>query len=102
MVLTLPLSMFALTPGLKLTPFLAAIPVSGLSLILQNLLAVSGEPVSVLELAARRWFAGGLRRGAGAGTWAVRGSSGRGECGAVPRWPRGRARAWAGPRWTNA
>lgn len=48
MVLTLPLSMYALTPGLKLTPFLAAIPVSGLTLILQNLLAVSGEPVSAL------------------------------------------------------
>ncbi|HKB05270.1 MAG TPA: ABC transporter permease subunit [Gemmataceae bacterium] len=47
MVITLPLSMFALTPGLKLTPLLSAIPVSGLSLILQNLLAVSGEPVSV-------------------------------------------------------
>lgn len=47
MVFTLPLSMFALTPGLKLTPFLSAIPVSGLSLILQNLLAVSGEPVSI-------------------------------------------------------
>ena len=49
MVMTLPLSMYALTPGLKLTPFLAAIPVSGLSLILQNLLAVSGEPVSALS-----------------------------------------------------
>ena len=47
MMLTLPLSMFALTPGLKLTPFLSAIPVSGLSLILQNLLAISGEPISV-------------------------------------------------------
>ncbi len=47
MVLTLPLSMFALTPGLKLTPLLSAVPVAGLTLILQNLLAVSGEPVSV-------------------------------------------------------
>jgi sodium transport system permease protein len=47
MIATLPLSMFALTPGLKLTPLLSAVPVSGLSLILQNLLAVSGEPVSV-------------------------------------------------------
>lgn len=47
MVLTLPLSMFALTPGLKLTPLLSAIPVSGLTLILQNLLAVSGEEVSI-------------------------------------------------------
>jgi sodium transport system permease protein len=47
MLITLPLSMFALTPGLKLTPFLSAVPVSGLTLILQNLLAVSGEPVSV-------------------------------------------------------
>jgi len=47
MMLTLPLSMLALTPGLKLTPFLSAIPVSGLSLILQNLLAISGEPISV-------------------------------------------------------
>jgi sodium transport system permease protein len=46
MIVTLPLSMFALTPGLKLTPLLSAVPVSGLSLILQNLLAVSGEPVS--------------------------------------------------------
>jgi sodium transport system permease protein len=51
MVLTLPLSMYALTPGLKLTPFLAAIPVSGLTLILQNLLAVSGEPISALTWA---------------------------------------------------
>jgi sodium transport system permease protein len=47
MLLTLPLCMFALTPGLKLTPVLSAVPVSGLTLILQNLLAVSGEPVSV-------------------------------------------------------
>jgi sodium transport system permease protein len=47
MVLTLPLSMYALAPGLKLTPILSAVPVAGLSLILQNLLAVSGEPVSV-------------------------------------------------------
>jgi sodium transport system permease protein len=47
MVMTLPLSMFALTPGLKLTPALSAVPVSGLSLILQNLMAVSGEPVSI-------------------------------------------------------
>jgi sodium transport system permease protein len=51
MVLTLPLSLYALTPGLKLTPVLAAIPVSGLTLILQNLLAVSGEPVSALTWA---------------------------------------------------
>jgi sodium transport system permease protein len=49
MMLTLPLSMYALMPGLKLTPLLAAVPVSGLSLILQNLLAVSGEPVSALS-----------------------------------------------------
>jgi sodium transport system permease protein len=47
MLVTIPLSMFALAPGLKLTPLLSAIPVSGLSLILQNLLAVSGEPVSI-------------------------------------------------------
>jgi sodium transport system permease protein len=47
MLLTLPLSMYALTPGLKLTPLLSAVPVSGLSLILQNQLAVSGEPVTV-------------------------------------------------------
>ncbi|HJZ91062.1 MAG TPA: ABC transporter permease subunit [Gemmataceae bacterium] len=47
MLLTLPLSMFALTPGLKLTPLLSAVPVSGLSLILQNQIAVSGEPVTV-------------------------------------------------------
>jgi sodium transport system permease protein len=47
MVMTLPLSMFALTPGLKLTPLLSAVPISGLSLILQNLMAVSGEPVSI-------------------------------------------------------
>jgi sodium transport system permease protein len=53
MLLTLPLSMYAMTPGLKLTPALAAIPVSGLSMILQNLLAVSGEPVSVWS-----WLAG--------------------------------------------
>jgi sodium transport system permease protein len=49
MVLTLPLSTYALMPGLKLSPLLAAVPVSGLSLILQNLLAVSGEPVSALS-----------------------------------------------------
>lgn len=46
MIMTLPLGMFALTPGLKLTPLLSAVPVAGLTLILQNLLAVSGEPVS--------------------------------------------------------
>jgi sodium transport system permease protein len=53
MVLTLPLSMFALTPGLKLTPALSAVPVAGLTLILQNLLAISGEPVSFWS-----WLAG--------------------------------------------
>lgn len=47
MMLTLPLGLWAMTPGLKLTPFLSAIPISGLSLILQNLLAVSGEPISL-------------------------------------------------------
>jgi sodium transport system permease protein len=46
MVMTLPLSMFALTPGLKLTPLLSAVPVAGLTLILQNQLAVSGESAS--------------------------------------------------------
>jgi sodium transport system permease protein len=49
MLLTLPLSLYALTPGLKLTPLLAAIPVSGLTMILQSQLAVSGEPVSALS-----------------------------------------------------
>lgn len=47
MLLALPLTLFALTPGLKLTPVIAAIPVAGLSMILQNLLSVSGEPISV-------------------------------------------------------
>ncbi len=53
MLATLPLSMYAMTPGLKLSPGLAAVPVAGLSLILQNLMAVSGEPVSTLS-----WFTG--------------------------------------------
>jgi sodium transport system permease protein len=48
MLCTLPLTMFAMTPGLKLTPVLAAIPISGLAMILQNLMAVSGEPISPL------------------------------------------------------
>lgn len=47
MVMTLPLSLYAMTPGLKITPALSAIPISGLSMILQNLLAVSGEPISI-------------------------------------------------------
>ena len=51
MVVTLPLCMFAMTPGLKLTPGLSAVPVAGLSMILQNLLAVSGEPVSAASWA---------------------------------------------------
>ncbi|WP_020472767.1 ABC transporter permease subunit [Zavarzinella formosa] len=53
MLFTLPLSLYAMTPGVKLTPALSAIPISGLSMILQNLLAVSGEPVSALS-----WFLG--------------------------------------------
>lgn len=48
MVCTLPLTMFAMTPGLKLTPALSAIPISGLAMILQNLMAVSGEPIAPL------------------------------------------------------
>ena len=53
MLFTLPLSLYAMTPGVKLTPALSAIPISGLSMILQNLLAVSGEPISALS-----WFLG--------------------------------------------
>lgn len=49
MLCTLPLSLYAMTPGIKLTPTLSAIPISGLSMILQNLLSVSGEPVSPLS-----------------------------------------------------
>lgn len=49
MLATLPLSLYAMTPGVKLTPALSAIPISGLSMILQNLLAVSGEPISALS-----------------------------------------------------
>ena len=49
MLVTLPLSLYAMTPGVKLTPALSAIPISGLSMILQNLLAVSGEPISALS-----------------------------------------------------
>jgi sodium transport system permease protein len=53
MVCTLPLTMFAMTPGLKLTPSLSAIPISGLAMILQNQMSVSGEPISPLT-----WFLG--------------------------------------------
>ena len=49
MLCTMPLSLYAMTPGVKLTPMLSAIPISGLSMILQNLLSVSGEPISVLS-----------------------------------------------------
>ena len=49
MLCTLPLCLYAMTPGVKLTPMLSAIPISGLSMILQNLLSVSGEPVSALS-----------------------------------------------------
>lgn len=46
---TLPLCLYAMTPGLKLTPLLSAIPISGLSMIMQALLSVAGEPVSPLS-----------------------------------------------------
>ena len=49
MLCTMPLSLYAMTPGVKLTPMLSAIPISGLSMILQNLLSVSGEPISALS-----------------------------------------------------
>ncbi|MEZ6143037.1 MAG: ABC transporter permease [Zavarzinella sp.] len=48
MLLVMPLSLIPLTPGIQLTPGLSMIPISGLVLILQNLLSVSGKPISAL------------------------------------------------------
>jgi sodium transport system permease protein len=48
MMLTLPLCMYAMTPGLKLSPILSAVPITGLCLIMQNLLSVSGDTIPII------------------------------------------------------
>jgi sodium transport system permease protein len=44
-LLTLPLTLWSMTPGLKLTLPLSLAPVTGLALMLRQLMSVSGEPV---------------------------------------------------------
>ena len=44
-LITLPLTLWSMTPGLKLSLFLCLVPVTGLSLMLQRLMSVAGEPV---------------------------------------------------------
>ena len=46
-LLVMPLTLWSLTPGMKLTWILSLVPITGLSLILQRLMAVSGEPVPI-------------------------------------------------------
>jgi sodium transport system permease protein len=47
-LLVMPLTLWSMTPGMQLTPMLCLVPVTGLSLILQRLMAISGEPVPLL------------------------------------------------------
>ena len=42
-LITLPLTLWSMTPGLKLSLFLCLVPVTGLSLMLQRLMSVAGE-----------------------------------------------------------
>jgi sodium transport system permease protein len=44
-LLTLPLTLWSLAPGLKLTFGLSLVPITGVVLLLQQLLSVAGEPV---------------------------------------------------------
>ncbi len=46
-LLTLPLTLWSMTPGLKMTFGLSLVPVTGLSLLLQRLMSVGGEPVPI-------------------------------------------------------
>jgi sodium transport system permease protein len=51
LLLTLPLTLWSMTPGLKLTPALSLVPVTGLALLLRQLMSVGGEPASPLAWA---------------------------------------------------
>jgi sodium transport system permease protein len=44
-LLTLPLTLWSMTPGLKMSLPLSFVPLTGLSLLLQRLMSVAGEPV---------------------------------------------------------
>lgn len=46
-ILVMPLQLWSMTPGMTLSPALAAVPITGISMVMQNLMSVSGEPISV-------------------------------------------------------
>jgi sodium transport system permease protein len=50
-LLVMPLTLWSMTPGLKLTLPLSCVPVTGLSLMLQRLISVAREPVPIVY-----WF----------------------------------------------
>jgi sodium transport system permease protein len=45
-LITLPLTLWSMTPGLKLSFALSVVPITGLSLLLRQLMSVGGEPVA--------------------------------------------------------
>ena len=47
-LLVMPLCLWSMTPGLKLSLPLSVVPITGLTLLLQRLMAVSAEPVSTV------------------------------------------------------
>ncbi len=67
-VVVMPLCLWSMTPGMKLSLGLSLAPITGLTLLLQSLMAVSGEPVSgiyaagvalslVVSMALSLWWA---------------------------------------------
>lgn len=46
-LVTLPLTLLSMTPGLKMSLALSFVPITGLSMLLQRLMSVAGEPVPV-------------------------------------------------------
>ncbi len=50
-IVVMPLQLWSMTPGITLSPILAAVPITGLSMVMQNLMSVSGEPITPLT-----WF----------------------------------------------
>jgi sodium transport system permease protein len=46
-LLTLPLTLWSMAPGLKMSLLLSFVPVTGLSLLLQRLMSTAGEPVPI-------------------------------------------------------
>ncbi len=46
-LLVMPLCLWSMTPGMKLTLPISLVPITGLTMMLQRLMAVSGEPVPI-------------------------------------------------------